>query len=574
MAHLAMDRRVRAALRRLAPEARRVLVAVSGGSDSVALLRALTGDARLAVVAAHLDHGLRPASSEDAAWVEATCRDLGVPCRREAAPVGEIAGREGRNVEEVGRTLRYAFLTRVAREHGCDVVATAHTRNDQAETVLLQLLRGSAHPSGIAPRQGRIVRPLLELSKADLRGWLDGLGQAWREDASNRDLARDRAWLRHQVLPRLEARRAGAGARLARFGHLQREQAAFLADEARRRFGTGPLARGALAAAPVALRREALVQLVRSAGGEADRVHLDALVAALDAGVVTRRDLPGGVRVRLLPDRVDVVASGPPPPADGEGVAVRRPEELPRGLPAALLERGTWRLRAPRAGDRIRTAGGERKVADVLSDAKVPREERGELRVLASDGEVVWIEGVAVAAGLDEAAADPDRPWMRRALALADEAAAAGELPVGAVVVRDGAVLGEGRNRREADGDPTAHAELVAMRSAAEADGDWRLAGATLYVTLEPCPMCAGAVLASQLERVVWGAANRRDGAFGSVVDLSAGPWKRLPRRRAGVLAREAAHRLERFFAARRAEGAPPAGGRGHGWPHADGPGE
>jgi tRNA(Ile)-lysidine synthase len=565
MAQLAMHQRVRAALHRLAPEARRVLVAVSGGSDSVALLQALAGDARLEVVAAHLDHGLRPTSGEDAAWVEATCRDLGVACLREAAPVGEIAARERRNVEEVGRTLRYAFLTRAARERGCDVVATAHTRNDQAETVLLQLLRGSAHPSGIAPRQGRIVRPLLELSKADLRGWLDGLGQTWREDASNRDLARDRAWLRQQVLPRLEARRAGAGARLARFGHLQREQAAFLAEEARRRFGTGPLARGALAAAPVALRREALVQLVRSAGGEADRVHLDALVAALDAGAVTRRDLPGGVRVRLLPDRVDVVPSGPPLPADGEGVAVRRPEELPRGLPAALLERGPWRLRAPRPGDRIRLPGGERKVADVLSDAKVPREQRGELQVLAADGEVVWIEGVAVAAGLDEAAADPDRPWMRRALALADEAAAAGELPVGAVVVRGGTVLGEGRNRREADGDPTAHAELVAMRRAAEADGDWRLAGATLYVTLEPCPMCAGAVLESQLERVVWGAANRRDGAFGSVVDLSAGPWKRLPQRRAGVLAREAAHRLERFFAARRADRPPPDAGSGAG---------
>jgi tRNA(Ile)-lysidine synthase len=356
------------------------------------------------------------------------------------------------------------------------------------------------------------------------------------------------------VLPRLEARRAGAGARLARFGHLQREQAAFVADEARRRFGTGPIARGALTAAPIALRREALVQMVRSAGGEADRGHLDALVAALDAGATTRRDLPGGVRVRLLPDRVDVVASGPPPPVDGDGVAVRRPEELPRGLPASLLAGGAWRLRAARPGDRIRLPGGERSVADVLSDAKVPREERGELKVLARDGEVVWVEGVAVAAGLDEVAADPDLRFMRRALELADEAAAEGELPVGALVVREGVVLGEGRNRREGDGDPTAHAELVAMRRAAEADGDWRLAGATLIVTLEPCPMCAGAILESQLERAVWGAANRRDGAFGSVVDLAAGPWKRRPRLRGGVLAREAAHRLERFFAERRTE--------------------
>lgn len=547
-----MDRRVRDALRELAPEARRVLLAVSGGSDSVALLRALAGAETPEVVVAHLDHGLRPESGDDAAWVSETCRTLEVPCVVDSAPVGEIAVRERRNVEEVGRTLRYAFLARVARDRGCDVTATAHTRNDQAETVLLQLLRGSAHPSGIAPRQGRVVRPLLELSKEDLRGWLDGLGQGWREDASNRDLARDRAWMRTQVIPRMEARRPGAQARIARFGHLQREQADFLAAEARRRFGDGPLARGALAGAPVALRREALVRLVRAAGGEADRVHLDALLLALAEGIVTRRDLPGGVRVRLLPDRVDVVPSTPSPSADAEGRPVTRAEALPPGLPASLLDDGPWRLRPPRAGDRIRLSGGRRTVADVLTDAKVPREERAARRVLARDGEVAWIEDLAVAAGLDEAAADPDLPWMRRALALADEAADAGEAPVGAVVVRAGELLGEGRNRRAADRDPVAHAEIVAMRAAAERDGDWRLAGATLYVTLEPCPMCAGAMLESQLGRVVWGAANRRDGAFGSVVDLAAGPWKRVPERRGGLLAREAARRLERFFEGRR----------------------
>jgi len=216
-----MEQSVRAALRRLAPEASRVLVAVSGGSDSVALLRALSGAPDLELVVAHLDHGLRDDAAEDAAWVAATCERLDVPCVLGTAPVGSIASRERRNVEEVGRTVRYAFLTRIARERACDVVATAHTRSDQAESVVLQLLRGSAHPRGIEPRHGRVVRPLLELSKDDLRGWLDGLGQDWREDLSNRDMSRDRAWLRHQVLPRLERRRPGAVARLARFGHLR-----------------------------------------------------------------------------------------------------------------------------------------------------------------------------------------------------------------------------------------------------------------------------------------------------------------------------------------------------------------
>jgi tRNA(Ile)-lysidine synthase len=559
-----MEQSVRASLARLAPDAHRVLLAVSGGSDSMALLRAVAGAPGLEPVVAHLDHRLRDDAAADAAFVRAVCDRLGVPVVVEEADVGAIAARERRNVEEVGRTLRYAFFARVARAHRCDVVATAHTRNDQAETVLLQLLRGSAHPRGIAPREGRVVRPMLELSKDDLRGWLDRIGQTWREDVGNRDLARDRAWLRREVLPRLERRRPGAVVRLARFGRLQRDQADFLAAEAERRFGTGPLARAALAAAPPALQREALGRLVRSHGGDVDGLHLEALVAALPGRAAVRRDLPGGVRVRMLGDRVDVLPAGAdevvPEAGDApeDEVVFDRPEALPEGLPASLLEEGPWTLRAPRPGDRIRLRGGTRRVADVLAEAGVPREERAARRLLARDGRVVWIDGIEVADGIDEAAADPDRGWMRRALSLADRAAADGELPVGALLVRDGRVIGEGVNRRERSADPSAHAELEAMRAAAAREGDWRLEGATLYVTLEPCPMCAGAILESRIERVVWGAANLREGAFGSVVDLAAGPWKRVPELRSGVLAREAAWRLKRFFEVRRtgAEGA------------------
>ena len=554
---------MRESLTRLAPDARRVLLAVSGGSDSMALLRAVAGAPGLEVVVAHLDHRLRDDAAADAAFVRSVCEHLGVPVVVDETDVGAIAARERRNVEEVGRTVRYAFFARVARAHGCDVIVTAHTRNDQAETVLLQLLRGSAHPRGIAPREGRVVRPMLELSKDDLRGWLDRIGQSWREDVGNRDLARDRAWLRREVLPRLERRRPGAAVRLARFGRLQRDQADFLIAEADRRFGSGPLARVALAAAPPALQREALGRLVRSHGGDVDALHLEALRTALPGRAAVRRDLPGGVRVRMLGERVDVVPIGadevtfdPLDLVDDE-VVVDRPEALPEGLPASLLEQGSWTLRTPRAGDRIRLRGGTRRVADVLAEAGVPREERARRRLLARDGQVVWIDGVEVADGIDEAAADPDRGWMRRALSLADRAAADGELPVGALLVRDGQVVGEGVNRRERAADPSAHAELEAMRAAAARDGDWRLEGTTLYVTLEPCPMCAGAILESRIDRVVWGAANLREGAFGSVVDLAAGPWKRVPELRSGVLAREAAWRLRRFFEARRSDPEP-----------------
>lgn len=143
--------------------------------------------------------------------------------------------------------------------------------------------------------------------------------------------------------------------------------------------------------------------------------------------------------------------------------------------------------------------------------------------------------------------------WMRRALDEALQAPSHGDVPVGAVVVRDGTVLAARHNERELTGDPTAHAELLALRDAAATLGSWRLAGCTLVVTLEPCPMCAGAAWASRLDRVVYGAADLRAGAIGSLYHLGADP--RLNHEVdtiAGVLAEECAAPLTRFFEERR----------------------
>nr|WP_123400914.1 tRNA adenosine(34) deaminase TadA [Inmirania thermothiophila] len=142
---------------------------------------------------------------------------------------------------------------------------------------------------------------------------------------------------------------------------------------------------------------------------------------------------------------------------------------------------------------------------------------------------------------------------MRHALGLAARAAAAGEVPVGAVVVRDGELLGEGWNRPIGACDPTAHAEIVALREAAARAGNYRLPGATLYATLEPCPMCAGAMVHARIARLVYGAADPRSGAAGSRLDLSAHPG--LNHRfavRGGVLGEACAELLRAFFRARR----------------------
>lgn len=148
-----------------------------------------------------------------------------------------------------------------------------------------------------------------------------------------------------------------------------------------------------------------------------------------------------------------------------------------------------------------------------------------------------------------------DLRWMRRALALAREAARAGDVPVGAVVVgADGRLLGEGSNRREAEADPTAHAEIVALRAAARALGTWRLEGSTLYATLEPCPMCAGALVAARVRRLVFAARDPKAGAAGSLYNLVEDA--RLNHRlvvAAGVLADEAGELLRAFFRERRA---------------------
>ena len=153
----------------------------------------------------------------------------------------------------------------------------------------------------------------------------------------------------------------------------------------------------------------------------------------------------------------------------------------------------------------------------------------------------------------DAACVAVDREWMRRALALADYAAAAGEVPVGAVLVRDGEELGAGWNAPVGSNDPTAHAEVMALRAAAAAVSNYRLPGSTLYATMEPCPMCAGAIVQARVARVVYAARDERRGAVESVFEILGS--RRLNHRvdcEGGLLAEESARRLKDFFQARR----------------------
>jgi tRNA(adenine34) deaminase len=142
---------------------------------------------------------------------------------------------------------------------------------------------------------------------------------------------------------------------------------------------------------------------------------------------------------------------------------------------------------------------------------------------------------------------------MREALRLAAEAAAAGEVPVGAVAVHEGVVVGRGRNRREEDRDPCAHAEILAIQEASRTLSRWRLTGVTLVVTLEPCAMCAGALVLARVDRLVYGASDPKAGAVGSLLDLSSDPRlnHRFPVER-GLRGEECGEQLRAFFRSRR----------------------
>lgn len=192
-----------------------IVVAVSGGADSVALLRGLLSlreTHKLTLRAAHLNHQLRGTDADtDGEWVRELCDRLEVPCDIEVAPVRELADQSRRGIEETAREARYDFLRAVAKRHGCDVVAVAHTADDQAETVLHHILRGT----GLTGLRGmewsrtledstRLIRPMLATWRTEVEEFLADLGQDFRQDVTNEDVSLTRNRLRHDLLPRLE----------------------------------------------------------------------------------------------------------------------------------------------------------------------------------------------------------------------------------------------------------------------------------------------------------------------------------------------------------------------------------
>lgn len=360
-------------------------LACSGGADSMALADAAIAEVGASnVVVIHIDHGLSPGSAALGEEVAAWARGQGA-----ASVVRRVEVPRRASVEAAAREVRYAALDAVATEIGASWILLGHTARDQAETVLMRIVRGTgpAGLAGIPARRGRFVRPLLELPRELIDAYVAARGLPTWSDPMNEDLRIARVRFRERLLPALRAENPAVDEALCRLAASAHEWTEALDDRAEpvARF---PVSVRELTELPAAVRKRAYAIALDSRGLGYDAVHLDAiddLVLRTEDGEVGL-DLPGARIVRSY-DVLDLRS------------AVREPAPRPLASPEPGYELRVWR-----AGDRMRPArlkGRSRKLSDLFIDAKLPRELRRTARVLVrtSDGVIVWAEHVGLAAG-------------------------------------------------------------------------------------------------------------------------------------------------------------------------------
>jgi tRNA(Ile)-lysidine synthase len=426
------------------PAGGRVLVALSGGPDSVGLLHLLRelevrGELTIAG-AAHLNHAMRPAAAQDERFCRELAASLGIPLCVDLTDVRARAREWRTSTEDAGRRARYAFFARAVAEVGADAVATGHTVDDQAETFLLQMIRG-AGPRGlsaIAPKTGAVCRPLLDLRRAEIRGWLTANGLPFREDESNLDPAFVRNRVRHRLMPLLRQEFSPGIVEV-----LGREAAIARADEACLQAHAIEVARSVVLTTERGIELDAavLAALDPAIGSRVARIalthggsgrfigfnHVEALVALAGRPSGSAVSLPGQ-EARRTGDRILLRSAKPAHLGSAFRVALAVPGEV-------LLERQGWAVsatsgpgvaasspahsttsglalalrtedleyplavRSRRRGDRLRPAGMQgrsKKLQDLFVDRKVPRELRDTVPlVVDGNDEILWVVGHA-----------------------------------------------------------------------------------------------------------------------------------------------------------------------------------
>jgi tRNA(Ile)-lysidine synthase len=401
----------------------RVVALVSGGRDSVCLLDVLVsicGASRVTVL--HVNYGLRGAESDgDQGHVLELCERLGVRCVCSAAPPAPERG----NLQAWARDLRYA---RALELSGGALIATGHTASDQAETVLYRLAASPGRRAllGMAPREGRLVRPLLALTREQTAAHCVARGLAWRDDSSNDSDRFARGRVRHRVLRGLRGVHPAAEQNLLRSVEILRAEAAVLDDVVDVALaGRARIALTRLAELPDALARLVVIRLAEDAAGEpvaavgsrlGDLLELGrrggsaalevggGVRAVVEYGVLrfTREqpveapheqslELPGAVEFGSWALSATVEPAAAPLLADAGGTVGM--------LDADRLSGGPLTVRAWRSGDRMRPLGldGTKTLADLFTDRRIPRAQRASLPILLSDAEIAWIPSVATA---------------------------------------------------------------------------------------------------------------------------------------------------------------------------------
>ena len=421
-------------------------VGLSGGADSVALLRALAERSRelgLVLHAAHLHHGLRGEEADaDLAFARSLAADLGLPFHEarvdtEAeAKANAASAKPAETIEEAARRLRYGWFRQLMASGEVEAVATAHTRDDQAETVLAKFLRGAWTEglSGIHPvvefPEGRILRPLLSTTRAEVEAYLAALGQQWREDSSNRHPTFTRNRIRHELLPLLEGWNPRLREHLAQMAQLALDEEAWWQAELARlgpqlllpgkpvRGGGREAADGLaldvtrLAALAPALQRRLLRYATEQLGAAVDFPSTEALRTMALAGRAGQKlELAQGLRAERTHRELRLAVL---PVAKAGTAAAESAPEYTVAIPGEILapafglrlrieatgthEGQTATLRNWKPGDRVRLrhSSGPSKVKEVLERLRVTGSSRAFWPVLELDGRIAWMRGVEV----------------------------------------------------------------------------------------------------------------------------------------------------------------------------------
>lgn len=417
-----------------------LLVGLSGGPDSVALLKVAAQWGQLRnqpVAAAHLNHNLRGTHSDaDARFCQELCQQLEIPLFLKDEDPRPLARSRGAGLEEAARILRHSFFSGIlADEENLHCVATGHHRNDQVETVIMRLFRGTGPDgmAGILPVSGAVIHPLLEVRRSEILAWLEQENQPWRQDASNLDGDNTRSRLRRELLPMVQSIFGqGADQTAARLAELWQADLDFLNHTAQETLNrlTGsstdelPIDQW-LALQPGLAVRVLRLWLQKSGLVPTQRlesVHLMNISTWLREGTSgTGIDLPGGGRLERVFDRLRLVAGGQKAvpmrnagdfrilvascegPQDPENHG--REEAFGRevGLdtwnltcPSSVLK-GNLRVRNWQQGDRIRSLGldGSRKLSDLFREQQLNAEERNGTLVVEDDEGILWVVGLA-----------------------------------------------------------------------------------------------------------------------------------------------------------------------------------